>query len=88
MSAPEAFEVLEGEPELVVEEPEPEVEDVAEDEEDEEEVLEEVDLRLAELTVVLELDELLPAEPVGTMTGVTGVTKVEFWPAGTIAAGA
>ena len=74
-------------------EPEPEVEEEVPDlllDEDEvvEEALEaeeEEDLRLAELTVPL-VPVLLPAEPVGLRTVVTGVTKVEFWPAGTTAA--
>lgn len=60
------------EPELVVVEPEPEVEDVLLDEWvmlDEGETVEEVlvDLRLAVLTVPLILEEPLPAEPVGTI---------------------
>ena len=67
--------------------PDPEVEEEVPDlllDEDEvvEEALEEDDLRLAELIVPL-VPELLPAEPVGLRTGVT---KVEFWPAGTTAA--
>ena len=83
------------EPELVLVEPEPEVEEEVPDlllDEDEVvvealEAEEEEDLRLAELTVPL-VPELLPAEPVGLRIGVadvTGVTKVEFWPAGTTA---
>lgn len=65
------------EPELELE-----LEDVLLDEwEEEEEVLE--DLRLAELTVPLVLEEPLPAEPVGP---IIGVTNVEFAPAGTTAA--
>lgn len=83
---------MEVEPELVeepVEEPvldrelELEVED---DLPDEEEVV--LDLRLAELTVPLVPVEPLPAEPVEPVGRgfMMGVTKVEFWPAGTIAA--
>lgn len=68
--------------------PDPELEDELPDEEVEAEVL--VDLRLAELTVLLVPEELLPAEPVEPVEpdgrGFMGVTKVEFWPAGTIAA--
>lgn len=79
-------ELVEVEPELVEEPvPDPELEDELPDEEVEAEVL--VDLRLAELTVLLVPEELLPAEPVEPDgRGFMGVTKVEFWPAGTIAA--
>lgn len=64
--------------------------EVEDDLPDEEEVVAEVlvDLRLAELTVPLVPVEPLPAgpvEPVGRGF-MTGVTNVEFWPAGTIAA--
>lgn len=70
------------EPELVVDEPEPEVVEVEDVLLDESEVVEEVlvDLRLAELTVPLVPEDELPAEPVGTMT------KVLFAPAGVTAA--
>lgn len=71
-----------------MEEPVPELELELEDELPDEEVLVEVDLRLAELTVLLVPEELLPAgavAPVGRGF-MMGVTKVEFWPAGTIAA--
>ncbi len=76
--------MLDGEPELVVDEPEPEVEEdvLLDDWEVEEEVL--VDLRLAELKVPLPAEEPLPDEPEGTMTGVT---TVAFAPAGTVATG-
>ena len=69
------------EPELVVVELE-----VDDELADEEEVLDEVlvDLRLAELTVPLGVEEPLLTEPVGPKTGVT---YVEFAPAGTTAAG-
>ena len=65
----------------MVEDPEWDVEDVLPDEwelVDEEEVL--VDLRLAELTVPLEPEEPLPAEPVDP------AARVKLAPAGTTAA--
>ena len=71
------------EPELVVDEPEPEPEVEVEDVPlDGLEAVEEdlVDLRLAELTVPLVLDEPFPVEPVGTIL-------LEFAPAGIEAAG-
>ena len=69
------------EPELVVVEPELEADDELVDEEVLDEVL--VDLRLAELTVPLGVEEPLLTEPVGPKMGVT---YVEFAPAGTTAA--
>lgn len=69
------------EPELVLVEPEPEVEvDEWEVAEVAEEAFEEEDLRLAELMVPLVPEEPLPDEPEGTMT-------VLFTPAGMEAAG-
>ena len=77
-------------------EPEPELEEEEDLPLDEPEVEEEVVVglrlaeRLAELNVPLPAEEPLPAEPVGlrigVKIGVTGVTNVEFWPAGTSAA--
>ncbi len=71
------------EPELVVDEPEPEAEEdvLLDDWEVEEEVL--VDLRLAELNVPLPAEEPVPDKPEGTMPGATAVA---FAPAGTVAA--
>ena len=80
------------EPEL---EPEAEADEPLDDEDEVEDVLVEVDLRLAELTVPLVPEEVplvpeepLPPELVPVAVGpMSGVTNVEFWPAGTIAAG-
>ena len=72
------------EPELVaVPEPEREDEDEVDELPDEREVVW-VDLRVpVPTTVPLPPERPVLAEPVGFMTGVT---KVEFWPAGTLAA--
>ena len=58
------------EPEVVVVEPEVVVDELADVLLEEWEVVEEVwvDLRLAEVTVPLVWEEVLPAEPVGTIT--------------------
>ena len=73
------------EPELVdVPEPEAEAE-----EDDDDELLDDLEVVLVDLrvpvptTVPLTPERPVLAEPVGIMTGVT---KVEFWPAGTTAA--
>ena len=97
ISAAAALDGLVVDPEPVVVEVVPEVEEEVPDlllDEDKVvaealEAEEEEDLRLAELNVPLVPELLLPAEPVGLRIGVTtvtGVTKVELWPAGTTAA--